>query len=866
MGLWKKIRDAYRFFGRGKDIEFDVDEMTSESGTEILTPRRSLTDILFFKKREPDLDGAEDDISSGQRHIRDIIDEYAREKNEVGGKFLKYLHSKKWELEDIINAGILFEQTIFKDGARPPDEALSLLHTIIKADVLRVQQYNIPYPEGNVGPATPIIQLKYVLHSIDRLIRSDAPAWVYKNVVGEWIGNKESYRNSDRFAIDLFKAVSNPEGDGGRWGCLARANQMDKQQRELLLDLNDILTGSSLVRYGNKFQKICHGILEAREGASSKIYDLCSRFSRKDVKFEVPEMYGALLSIPKDAPKRIFDMIERAIDRIGFDVHKGLTDNNSVNGLKELVNYISRIYTGGGIPVQFDSDPNFLQKWSKFVGLAEKYGTLGMFSTEGMAYLLELANLDAARYTESCLVELRRIDDNMSGMGDEYEPQAPHFGMLLDHLQDANPMESMVFAGAHVKLVKGKRLFSFEKSCYDSLVSKAYERLALLREDQRRLVEIVLDKRNRGLPVPDHVVEFYRKQGLPVSGKMLDLGSDNDAWYRFRSSVEGYQLLNREDMGAERVDKDFLSKIVWNLNRSGHLRMMSILLAGLGCGDAWKEIMMYEELQHRQRTKDGRPFNVWLNLYDKNQEMIDRARINCNSRRIQASVEKKDIMELNYDAHFSRFERQLIFFMGGRTPFNLEDGFNRLLNSLLTISLNHFTRPDGVRKPSIILIEGAESTDMEHYWDRKAIQLHSEYLIKRLEMERRIIYFDKSVTQPVVVRQTPLGETADTTYAAIQSPEKDRVEFYFLTLDETPILAGKDVLPAHHVIRCGESRLMSQKLYDSLSDRFLWELIRNDDDEGNLVLKLIPDYDKLLGLGGDVASQMVLKGMEGRIR
>jgi hypothetical protein len=844
MGWLKRFYNRLR--GRGfEDEVFDLDDMTSESSVDIEQQGRSLADLLLFRKPEEKPD-EEKKISTAQRRIDDIIDEYIRVKSEAGGKFLKYMKRKGWDLEEIINAGMLFEQTIFKDNAQPPEESLRLLHRVIKSGVLKEQNYAVEYPDGTKGPVGSSFQLKLVLYALNRMIASSVPAWAYRNIISEWVGNKEAYKNSDRFALDFFQAVSDPSRKDDKSGSLALAGLMSRQQRDLLITINDRLTRSSLLRYGNKFSVMCTGILNANERTPQKAYELCEKFLEKDTKFEVPEMCGSLLSLPDETPRRTFQFIEDAINRILSDDKTGMSVKWYAESLENYVSQISKKLSDVGLAPQMDDNPErFLQNWYKLSELATKYGNFGMFRREDISFLLAQADFDAKTYIEKCLNELKQLDLNMSSMTSGYKPEAPHFEFLLDRLHDANPLESMVFAMAHMKAVKGELLRPFEQRWYDELVSKAYARNTDLREDQRKLVDIVVDRRNTK-DVPPHVAEYYRLQyGVKVSGRMLDLGKDNNAWYRFRSSVEGYQALNGEGQGEDRVDKGFISRIVWHLNRHGQLGMRDILLAGLACGDGWKEIAMYLEIKDRQRLKDGRPFNVWLNMYDKNSEMIARARRNCNSKRIAASTYRRDIMEMNYETDFSGFERQLIFFLGGRTPFNFGDDFNRLLDSLLMISLKHFT--EKVPKPAIILIEGAESTNMEHYWDRNAIQLHSEYLLRRLEMDRNVIYFDKSITQPITLPLTVIGESAETTYAAIQTPEKDSVEFYFVALRDTPILGGKHMLHANEVIRCGESRLMSPEIYASLKDRFIWEVIRNDNDANNMFLKLIPDYEKLLG-------------------
>jgi hypothetical protein len=806
-----------------------------------------LIDRLFRRKRHYRTRLIRDiakvkDLNTQQRKLEGLISDLEGRKPQFSG-ILTHLYEQGWNMDEIFDAYSVLDSVLFREGADVPSEAITLIHNAIEYGSLR-QSYGMER-------YTPAQQFDMAVGAISRAVTAHAPSFVYSDIWDKWHGNKDAqHRNSQKFAYDL--GVSAPG--------LEIAGSLTKKARSLLMRKVDRIVGSANITYGDKVQKIGAALTAADSNTPIAAYELCEKFSRKDILDECPTMYKHLLRLPPETSPVIFSFIETAIGYIG-STPSGIRNKRYADTLSKVVYKLSFLLRGGAgkeykrneiagffsTPFTADQAETLMTNYNQFLGLIMEGDNakiqLRIDDIKRLFPRLQNSVFDANVFIIETTRRLRKE------FGDK---SADHFeDFLIKNLRDTeNAMDLIVFADAYYKkeAFEARRsetpLSPFEKRIYSELVKKAYKESTKRREERQRLVELVREPTNTR-PVPAHVYEFYSKHfSVAVPPMMLDIGKDNNAWYRWNESADSYMDLNDETDVEARIGKELA--LVKGVSRhlvmnSRMIRQPKVAVIGLACGDAWPEILLSDELS-RYRFKGEHPenVNVWLKLYDINDTMVNRAAYNCDSRKIRADVRRKDIRKIQY-SDLGSLERQLVITLFGRTYFNLETESNKLIDSLKGISIEH--RQRGNMSPTLILMEGAESSNMDYYWDPRAEGMHVTYFIKRLETDSEVVCIDPSSTQRVKLPSTPNARFATSTYAAIQSPEKDRVEFYFMALKPCKILGGEYALAQHQLVRCGESRIISPALIESFTEKgFNYDIIRPEGSHAvTLVLVLRED-------------------------
>jgi|GEM_PF-5420094 len=794
--------------------------------------RRSKTPVEF------------DDLTTQQRRLEDLIKEMGKDKPQLCG-LLTHLYDKRWDFSDMFSAQRILEDDLFYRHAELPEEALELMHNAIEVGSMR-QEYVI-------DKVAHIDQLRMVAEAVGRAVDAEAPTYVYTDIWGRWHGNKDARLNSRMFAKDLKESVSGLETVG----------KLTKKARAFFLKKIDRIINSANITYGEKVGNIGKALLAADESTPAVAYDLCSRFHEKDITDDFPQMYKALLRLSSSTPASAFSFVSRAIDYIDVS-HNGVVNKEYVENLSKLIFKISFLIPGnweaekkytpndvaGIFSPQFTKDQadRYITGYSSLLDdLLKGESRRIQLRIEDVKKLLPRFQ-DAIFDTNLCILDctkrLRAIDEECQSRDGVSKRLAEYFETLIAPLRGpSSPYSSLdliVFADSHLKSVCGEELAPHEQRIYDDMVMYAFKENGKRRDDRNRLIKIIEDRDN-WRPVPDHVRQFYWEMGIQVEPHMLDIGRDNNAWYRWNESTTSYMDLNAESMGEDRVDRKLMSTLVTNMmSRSHIIRDPNLAIWGLACGDAWPEIALSKELARWcVRGDSNERFNVWMYLYDINDTMVNRAARNCNREMISATIRRKDVRKISYD-DIAYLQRQLMITLFGRTYFNLETESDLLIDSIYDICCEHYVR--GNRSPTVILMEGAYESNMDYYWDRRAEEMHVLYFLNRLETERDVVCYDPASTFPVRIPSTPVSDVAYSTYAPVQTPERDKVEFYFATLRPTPVLKGRFNLRQNQLVRCGESRVISKSLIDSFRTRFHCSLIRSEDEPNNVVIQLVPDY------------------------
>ncbi|MBN1543911.1 hypothetical protein JW898_00435 [Candidatus Woesearchaeota archaeon] len=799
---------------------------------------------VYRRRRTP---AVSDDLTTQQRRLEDLIKDMGRDKPQLCG-LLTHMYDKRWEFADIFSAHRILEDNLFYKHTEPPEEAINLVHSAIETGAVR-QEYVIER-------IMPIEQLRMVAEAVGRAVGSGAPLYLYTDIWGRWQGNKEDRLNSRMFAKDLKESVSGLETVGS----------LTKKAKAFFMKKIDRIISSSYITYGEKVGNIGKALLAAGESTPAVAYDLCNRFHEKDISDEFTHMYKALLRLSSSTPANVFSFISRAIEYIDVS-HNGVVNKGYVDALSKLVFKISLL-----IPENWEAEKKYTP--SDVAGIfspqftrdrAERYingySSLleDLLKGENRKIQLRIEDVkkllprfqDAIFDTNLCILDctkrLRALDEECLAREGVSKRLEEYFETLITPLRgQSSPYSSLdliVFADSHMKSISGEELAPHEQRMYDDMVMYAFKENGKRRDDRNRLVKIIEDREN-WKPVPAHVRQFYSDWGIEVDEYMLDIGRDNNAWYRWNESTTSYMDLNAESLGEDRVDRNLVSTLVTDMmRRSRIIKAPNLAIWGLACGDAWPEIALSKELARWRVSSDSNErFNVWMYLYDINDTMVNRAARNCNREMISATIRRKDVRKITYD-DIAYLQRQLIITLFGRTYFNLETESDTLIDSLYDICYEHYAR--GNKSPTIILMEGAYESNMKYYWDRRAEEMHVLYFLNRLETEREVICYDPSSTFPVKIPSTPVSPVAYSTYAPVQTPEKDKVEFYFATLRPASVLKGRFNLRQNQLVRCGESRVISKALIDSFRTRFHCGLIRSEDDPNTVVIQLVPDYRKL---------------------
>jgi len=806
----------------------------------------------------------EQDINTQTKQLLDVINQHGGPE----GDFMRNMFRNGWSQIEIINSVDVLRKYVLPEQ-NPLQEGIDILHYAIENGSLK---------QNGFGTASSVEQLESVVESLTRARDRRIPLFVYTDIWGGWQGNKDSRLNSKKFAQDLLDSIG-----GFEKGLIQSKSALDLFYRKI-----ERMKKSNRISYGFATRDIYKSLLEANRDTHPGSYELCYFFHEKDVLEEFPKMYQPLLKLNNNTPKRIFEFLHSAISHINYDDY-GIKSKEYVEATYMLANRISFLLNCGVGPSLEDraktssTPPGFmvgcdvpnseiLLSAEDIAGILPPYfrkdeaavfvsGYSNLFDeiirnkrkesnleltiedVKNVIPYLQGARFDVDHYVLDCVTWLKNIDFQ----------ESLHFQKIIESLKDeSSPYSSldiMVFSHLHTKRVGGAPLSPAEERMCKSMVTYAIKSNTKRRDDRSHIVEIVSGQENFK-EIPEHVRDYFFENfdiAIDPKKRMMDIGGDNNAWYRWSQSADNYQQANTGQEGTLRDDLSFVGKIVNYLMLSKKvISNQNLSIIGLACGDAVPEINLRDIIRssgyanHLHNTE----FFVRLGLYDINESMIQKAAWNCYLKKINPSIRKKDIMKLRYGDLGDVNGRQLIISLPGKTYFNLENRSEELIDRIGNICYEH--RKRGNTDPSVILLEGRNYIDMDYYKDKGAEDMHVSYFLRRLDAQRSVICYDSRMATGSKLPLTDTGSMRSSTYAPIMTPNEDRVEFYFLTLDSTPICGGARMLDKHQVVRCGESRVLSQPLFDMFEDKgLIRENIENDHNRNVVVVALIPDYSSL---------------------
>jgi len=810
--------------------------MVLEEFIDFILGRRK--DRILYKRRDSRRFRDSSEMTTQQRKLDDMITSYFKDQPEIGS-ILGRLNDIEWFPGEIFDAKDTLMDKLFK-GCKKPDfkqpslETLTLLHTAIANGAL-----DQDYPDPGM---TREKQFDLVVEALYRAEKSQVPTYVYTDIWNKFLSNKDESKRSQTFALDMRESVPG----------LENVANFSKKSKALLLSSSERIINSGRPGCGKRIGDIAINLfVDSGKMISSSAYELSYKFHDLDVSDSFPKMYGAILRLPSRVPGKILGFLDYSMRFINSS-SSGIVNESYVNELIKLIYYIHRVL-----------GPDKRHKVEDIASLFQTNFTADQAEMTVRGYKEMLSMLDDESKTRVRIDDVRRLlpefresvfnaqlcilnkTEELRAL-DGGDRQANYFDWLIKPLRDTmspyRHLELIVFADAHVKKRKGEKLDSYEKRLYREMTKYSFKENTSRREDRDRLVRMVKEPKNRR-PVPPHVAEFYEKYyDIKVLPEMLDIGQDNAAWYRCNESADSYMNLNNELEGESRVDRDLMAKISDSLMMRGIITSENMGLVGLACGDALPEILLSEELKKDYSRLRQHDCNIWFKLFDINETMVDRASNNCDTKMLFASVKKKDIRSMKYYNVGELRDRQLIMTMFGRTYFNLENASDSLISNIFNVCKRHYI--NGNENPTVVLIEGVRNSNMEYYWGQGAINMHTLYFLNRLECRKDVICYDTHASQKIPLN--PFRVRAESTYAAIRTPEKDRVEFYFAALQPGSILRGKYKLKQGEVIRCGESRVLSNALIESFKKKgFIYDEIRKTPDDNTVIVMLIPDYDRM---------------------
>ncbi|GEM_PF-5178589 len=564
--------------------------------------------------------------------------------------------------------------------------------------------------------------------------------------------------------------------------------------------------------YGVYVLRLARNIAKEHRRPHPKAYAHC-RSIFKNVPLASPEIYGAFLSLPANTPTAVDVFLTRALDVLP-------SQEDQFYYLKQLR------YIAGNVARLLDSQTiqkgakkrNFRPVIEHLFGNAN-FGADQASSVVGkrLRLLQDVVN-ERIDEKEGTLVQIIHdleqvgydVDTciyNYSNRLKKNEDRT-YYTALIDNMRDVlTPLELFRFAQLLYKNLRGKNLTPTENKIFERYIA---EEMKLNTQRRRAAVDIekIVERRSSD-PVLKHVAAYYQERfpSIQVQPQLINLSEDNGAWYSEVEQAESFRAAKRAAEGDEGKRSGFLGLVVDYLSGMNILERENIALVGLACGTALPELELLERLRELKNPTQ-KPHSVHLYLFDINGPMIAKAAANCHKRRVRASVDVKDITKLSYTADLGNItppDSQLIISLQGRTFYNLEEAAVEVLDRIVKVIRGHHDSDSrGSRSRSIVLIEGDKEKNMDYYRDPGSENMHLSYVAHRLNAHRNSFSVGTS-----------------STYAAILSPDKSKVEFYFLVTQPISYKTdGKESeIPIGTILRVGESKTLQEDTLKLFADR-----------------------------------------------
>src|SRR3989344_2713410 len=713
------------------------------------------------------------DITEG-RKLEELVGQFSPSQQRL--QDLACLIIRRWEREEADKAIKILQQFGKEHG-----DAHSLVYSFLtKAIAAKVFDHFentgsflvLTQAEPSLG-LTRSYNLQLIVDSVKKIEKQEPPPrWIY-DIFGNWFGNEDPRKNSVRFPLDVVESVKP----------LSTASQMSRNSRDFFRKVvngfvpEEESYGSFTARLAENIQQL-PGTARAFSHCAA-IYNICPKAA--------PELYGALLSLPRKIPANIDQFIHRAITVLP---QQEMWEEYLQN-LQEIIEYLNRLL------VTEDQE-----------GLGQLFGNK-KFEAERALRALKHKRRVLRTYSEGRisvdpqLRTLRGLIARMEAVGSDVDAiiyshssnfagnyrQIIYDGMINNMRDGLSPAELGWFATLLYRDLTGESLKVAEQRALESYVARAMFEDTARRRNKGRVTAIIKEQRSQRKEVPLHVKEAYNKafSNVHLQPDLINIGEDNGAWYDHIDQVEQY--LSAQDLHTR---SRFLNKVTGFLIRKGYVFSKEIGIAGLACGDAWGEIELVRMLQEQGRLSHS----PHLYLFDKSYAMLRKAAMNCYRKGIQASADLKDVTRLSYrsDFHIESPQRQLLISLLGRTFYNLEKAADDVLERIVEVTSEHRQQQVQMNvpiSPTIVLIEGDREKNMDYYQDPGSENMHWLYITSRLNTHRDAFAIDDC-----------------STYLPLLREDGKKVEFYFLATREI-VFSDEDIteirIPKGQVIRVGES-------------------------------------------------------------
>ncbi|MBU0457303.1 MAG: hypothetical protein ABH824_05240 [Nanoarchaeota archaeon] len=749
---------------------------------------------------------------------KDLVNTVGKGLKEKQSKLLdtfNLMMQQKWDPFDISNSIVALRLLEKKHDL--PKEVYQLVEHAVEYGSLEPYPYHLfKIPVGDhEKKQNSFSQLETLLEGISILESVDnPPRWVYTDLWDKWHGNNDK-ANSDFFASDV-KISANK---------LINASDMPRKARNFFLKVMDNFVPDYEVSYGIRAGRLAENISLATEETYSGSYSYCNAL------FEIfpetpPEVYGAFLSLPQNVPDKFDTFIIKLLKLLPEQAKK----YHYLKKIEEVTTEVVGLLRNGHNPAvvgqlfgncDFEADGAMraLYVRGQLLAKIKKEVPINQITNKfvGLISMLEHVNYN--------------VDPIIFHLASKLpDPEQEHFNWHIDNLRGyTNSIDLIIFADALYDYMVGKQLSHLQEKDFATFLSRSM-RSGTKKRKERQEIESVLKSNLESLQdCPEHVKEYYGSlfPQIMVQNKMLDVGEDNGAWYLDQEAVSAFL---KAKTNHDSKDGNFLNEVVNKLIMGGLLdnrKQRNIVTVNLACGSAYSELRFGEILGSKRNG-----FDVQSLLIDNNAPMLESAALNCQISRKKASLLKKDIRYLSYEGdvlpYFQPQDRQLILTLFGRTFFNLELTAEVVIERIFEIAERHSRNS---KSPTIVLLEGDKEKNMKYYRDPGSEQMHLVYLANRLDVRKENFF----------VRN-------ESTYAALLTPDKSKVEFYFLITEDVPMVKtalNSFWLRSGRVIRIGESRTVQPSLRDYFERKgFQYGEVNNKYDE--VMVVLTPDTGKFL--------------------
>lgn len=772
---------------------------------------KGLFDYIFYfsarSRKERELEKERERKNTNQKKLEDLVREETKNDLPEIRNLMVRMTSHGWDIGEILSSRSSLGK-LRKELGTIPKSVYTLLDHAIIFDSLALLPTALQEADSNDIPViTYDTQFRNVIDAIHLMESAKRPArWIYLDLWDKWHG-KNSGENSLQFSTDI--SLSAP--------VLKDAGEMPKRARTLFLKMMDDFKPTPQNSYGRRTARLAQQFIFANENTHPHTYSYCEHIYREAPQTR-PELYGELFSLSSDMPKKVDTLLARTISYLPARNDK----NQYLRKLETIVRRVNKLLMHGTYKPALVGDlftnSDFKQEEADkaLTSLAECLEAIDERSDERIfrAFNEIMPHLQAAHYN---------IDAVLFSFAKRFKDpkEQERFSRRIEVLRKRHsPIELYLYAQSYNRKRNNEKLYPQEEEYFAKYTTEAELIQTERVQDKKRIHSLIGSNGKAPSLCPDEVIEFYRahfnREPLP---HQLNLGDDQGAWLCHPEAVAAYLKAKNVDYGGkEGVNTNLLGNTLKNL-AGNNLLEDKIALIALACGSAVSELYFCTELEE-QYKKD-----IDLYLVDINDAMLERAAVTCEMR--DPKLLKKDIRKLNYKDITDYVEDKLLLItLFGRTICNVEKGLDLITQALFNIANEHYYSKHG---HSIVLIEGDHKKNMAYYKDPGSERMMFNYAKNRLEVNGDIFLID-----------------GKSTYAAILTPDKSKVQFYMLVTKDLAPTDGDPVirkwLRKDCAIRLGESRTLTDedKAYFERSGFNYYEI---PDSSDSVMAVLTPKYE-----------------------